>query len=262
MPGRPVGSVSASTITSQTKILANSGRTDGKRNRKVRLEFIRDPKFSVICPIRLLLILALRFGYVDSIIFPELLDKARARNDKTVVWTHPNRPVFCGFAAQAAYPLLEIPANTGQATSIIRTAGLKAGILANLVSQDLRRGSARDVTYLKDPIVGHTTPTVAASLGHSNGVFQAGVTQLYVGSTDVDIWSKSENRYEIRFRQELIETGSFKDTNPPAGIEGMDELVPIAIAAHIKKKISNRLDTAPLVDETENLRPENYMSEL
>ena len=42
----------------------------------------------------------------------------------------------------------------------------------------------------------------------------------------------------------------------------MDELVPIAIAAHIKKKISNRLDTAPLVDETENLRPENYMSEL
>ena len=37
---------------------------------------------------------------------------------------------------------------------------------------------------------------------------------------------------------ELIEAGSFKDTNPPTGNEEMDEPVPIAIAAHIKTKLS------------------------
>ena len=53
---------------------------------------------------------------------------------------------------------------------------------------------------------------------------------------------------DVDLPEELVKVGSVEDTNPPTGNEVMDELVPINISAHIKKKISGEL----LKDDEDN----------
>ena len=63
-------------------------------NRIVRLEAIKDNENNIVCPIRFLLILALRRGNVSGSTISEVLSTAYRRTDKTVKWTHGERPVM------------------------------------------------------------------------------------------------------------------------------------------------------------------------
>jgi hypothetical protein len=50
----------------------------------------------VMCPIKIILILAHRSGNVHSTTIEEVLNHTKGRADQTVQWRHPDRPVLCG----------------------------------------------------------------------------------------------------------------------------------------------------------------------
>lgn len=144
-------------------------RGNGQHNRKVKLEALKDAANNIICPVRLLLIVALRLGGVQAVTIDEVLRKAAARNDKTVQWVHPKRPVLCAFGPGISRVLVEKPANSHQLSHTMAHAAPLAGFLTTSIrSHDLRRGAAQDTANLKSKIKGHATDAVAEYLGHNN----------------------------------------------------------------------------------------------
>jgi hypothetical protein len=144
----------------------------------------------VVCPIKLLLILALRLGNVAAKTIGDVLVHAQSRRDKTVVWKHAERPVFCVLAGSGAALDLDKPAGNHQLTQTLATVGPIAGFLTPVRSHDLRRGSGRDIANLKEGVKGIATPAVAAALGHTNASHLRGVTSEYVGAISESTWSK------------------------------------------------------------------------
>lgn len=166
-----------------------SYRNDPAKNRSVTVDCVKGSENNVVCPIKLLLILALRLGQVSGTAIDEVLNKAQSRRDKTVVWTEPERPVFCAYESQGTALRQEKPAGNHQLTQTLALAGPLAGFLTPIRSHDLRRGSARDLANLDTEIKGVATPTVAAAMGHSNAAHAKGVTARYVGPVTDSTWS-------------------------------------------------------------------------
>lgn len=79
-------------------------RLDGKKKRIVRLKTLQTSSDSIICPIKLLLILALRLGNVAETSIDDLLKNTAQRNNRTVLWRYPDRPVLCAFSSVAILP--------------------------------------------------------------------------------------------------------------------------------------------------------------
>jgi hypothetical protein len=166
-----------------------SYRNDPATNRSATVDCVKGSDNNIVCPIKLLLILALRLGYVSGTTISEVLNNAQSRRDKTVVWTEPERPVFCAFGANGTALLQEKPAGNHQLTQTLALAGPLAGFLTPIRSHDLRRGSARDLANLDKEIKGVATPSVAAAMGHSNATHIKGLTARYVGPISDSTWS-------------------------------------------------------------------------
>ena len=145
---------------------------------------------NLLCPIKLILILALRLGNVEGKTIDELLVKTQGRRNKTIKWTNEERPLCCAFWSRGSALHPDKPAGNHQLTHTLSTAGLQAGILAKLHAHDLRRGSARDTVNLKAKVRGVATETVAATIGQSKKSHARGVTDKYVGSFRDDVWTK------------------------------------------------------------------------
>ena len=78
-----------------------SDRLNPRHNRKVLFRVIPEIEGNVVCPIKKLLISAIRLGAVRGTI-EEILAKTAARRDKTLQWAdgRGSSPVLCGFDIQ------------------------------------------------------------------------------------------------------------------------------------------------------------------
>jgi hypothetical protein len=166
---------------------------------------LKDDKDNVVCPIKLLLILALRLGNVHARTIDEVLHLAAQRRDKTIHWVYPERPVLCAFGKIGASIQPDKPAGNHQLTHTMSEAGPKAGFLARIRGHDLRRGAARDTANLSHSIKGYATPAVAAVIGHSEQSHMRGTTAAYVGSVVEDVWSRrvEENFDDDSFQMDI-----------------------------------------------------------
>ena len=166
-------------------------------NRIVRLNALKDSENNIVCPIRFILILALRLGNVSGSTISEVLSTAYRRSDKTVKWTHGERPVMVahvpkGPGTQVSMLQPEKPISQASLRKYIQRVGRLVGLLAPIVPHDLRRGSGQDISILDRSAlpVGNTDIATASALGHSyKSVFQ-GITESYKGATNVDYWTK------------------------------------------------------------------------
>lgn len=167
-----------------------SRRGNGQKNRKVSLETLKSNLDNTICPIKLLLIMALRLGNVHAKTIDEVLSRAADRGDKTVQWVHPERPVLCAFGNVGSSILESKAAGNHQLTHTMAQAAPISGFLKTLRGHDLRYGAARDTANLSSSIKGYATTAVAAVLGHSEQSHLGGVTAKYVGHIKEVVWSK------------------------------------------------------------------------
>jgi hypothetical protein len=174
-----------------SRLLTNVfARHDPSKNRIVLLKCLPDTKNNVICPVKLLLIHALRHGYVNGKSVDEVLSNAYMRRDRQIIWTNGQAPVFCAMSSSGAFLLLGNPASNQQARKIVVQAGLLCGILGSIVAHDIRRGAARDTAQIKSGFNGMATVAVSATLGHSHEAHFKGTTAAYVGGIDDDLWAK------------------------------------------------------------------------
>ncbi|KFY24325.1 hypothetical protein V493_05304 [Pseudogymnoascus sp. VKM F-4281 (FW-2241)] len=144
---------------------------------------------NVMCPIKLLLILALRSGNIDAAVsIEQVIAKAQSRRDRKVIWKNPLQPVVCAITPQGAALQLNKPAHRTQISRNIADGGLLAGVLAPLTSHDLRRGAARDIANMKHSFKGLATEAIATVLGHSKKAYDRGTTARYVGPASAELW--------------------------------------------------------------------------
>ncbi|KAK0125600.1 hypothetical protein ONS96_009435 [Cadophora gregata f. sp. sojae] len=165
-----------------------------RKNRKVLLRVLSERQHNFLCPIKMVLVNAMRLGAVQGTI-EQILARTAARNDKTIQWAtgRGRSPVLCGFETAAHLVIIDKPAMVDQVRDTVARAGLLAGILKPIVPHDMRRGAAKDTANLPiDPTAptGLASDVVAAELGQTNITLQRGVTRDYVGAATVDNWSR------------------------------------------------------------------------
>jgi hypothetical protein len=88
------------------------------------------------------------------------------RQDKQIIWSDAQAPIFCAVSSSGSCLLLNRPASNQQARKIVARAGLLCGILGSVVAHDIRRGAARDTAQIKSGVNGLATVAVSAVLGH------------------------------------------------------------------------------------------------
>lgn len=162
-------------------------RYNGSRNLTRTLRICKDAKDNVICPIKFLIIMALRTGNVAATTVEDLLENVRQNPIKKVAWTRPDSPVFCAFSSRTSLDL-PVPAATKQIQRTVSAMSDAAGILASLTSHDLRRGGARELKNLAVAPSGESDDVPAVALGHNNVSKYHGVTQDYCGPSKNDFY--------------------------------------------------------------------------
>lgn len=146
-------------------------------DQNLRVDILASPAHNSVCPVKLLIIHALRIGAVDSTTFHELRTKAIARADKTVQWVTPDNPVIPAITASRICLDLKKPAGVQQTIRTISAMSIKAKCTVQLRTHDLRHGTARDLAHLdQSKIRGHASMTVASAMGHKMSAFMRDVT--------------------------------------------------------------------------------------
>jgi len=189
-----------------------------------------ESKYNAVCPIALLVILALRIGAVDSTSIEALLKKARARTDKTGIWLKPKTPVLCAFDIHTHQLVESKPARGSQLLNNIRQCAELAGIMEDIIAHDVRRGGFRDLSNLKTA-VGGRLEGVAEAAGHSSSTRTKGITKQYTGYLKEDTWKKrlDENTElddfgvtiaEQPFKKRRLDTQAVTDYCDENGLDG------------------------------------------
>ena len=162
-------------------------KDDRSKNETVKLETSADSTHIIACPIKWLIILALRTGAVAQHSIEEL---ERAAETKPVTWSAPGRPVLCAFKQQGSMLIMEQPATNAQLLKTLRSACDLAGMLQVPVTHDVRRGAAADVAHLPSSLRGASTTDSARVLGHQSSSRESGLTARYIGGIREDTWKK------------------------------------------------------------------------
>jgi len=157
-------------------------------NRKVLLEELPGASTNTICPLRLLLVYALRVGAVAATSYDALLDEVRGRRDGRLPWAHPEWPVVCFRSGNGGHLVPDVSVSILQLNDTIRALAGQAGIIESLSSHDLRRGAAKDLSQLPEAKLGSATVYVAEQLGHSEKARAAGITKNYIGAPTTGTW--------------------------------------------------------------------------
>ncbi|KAK4979462.1 hypothetical protein LTR28_004529 [Elasticomyces elasticus] len=153
------------------------------RDKVVTVEPLESVENNVLCPIKSILIQALRTGHVAETSIDAVLLAALSRPSRTVKWVKGSDPVVPSIKR----PFLDFstPAATQQVVDTIKAAGLLAGILEPLVSHDIRAGAARDVSKLASGLIkGSANEDVAKAMGHHRSSLFRGTTDDYVGGIE------------------------------------------------------------------------------
>ena len=155
----------------------------------MRVDILAAPAYNSVCPIKLLIIHALRIGAVSSTTFEGLRTKAITRADKTIQWITPNNPVIPAIVSRRILDLKE-PAGVQQTLKTISAMSVKAKCTVHLRAHDLRHGTARDLAHLdRGMIRGYANMAVANALGHKMSTFMRDITDSYVGGSDFSSWT-------------------------------------------------------------------------
>ncbi len=183
---------------------------------------------NVLCPIKYLLILALRTGNVASTTLEDLLEEARQDPLKRVQWLRPDSPVFCAFANTSRLNLSS-PAACNQMQDTIFAMSSEAGVLASLASHDVRRGGAYEIKNLKTTPMGISDDAAAVALGHSGISKLKGVTKAYTGDNLNDMWQlrrddtpKREDTFGTQFATKGFRAKPLRPDEITAWIESED----------------------------------------
>lgn len=127
---------------------------------------MKAPEDNLVCPIKLLLITALRLGNVEKRSIDDLLLSTQAREDKTVQWVHPERPVFVAFADKDAVVEPDRPAGDLQLAKTLVQVGDSAGLLTKLQRRDQYPSTAEYIDILDESdIVGLARPCLSNDTG-------------------------------------------------------------------------------------------------
>lgn len=170
----------------------------------VFIDPLEDASQSVVCVVKMLLIIALRFGRVRYTTIEEVLAHAAERYDGVVEWANPEAPVLCQMARGTSTVAYDKPAHQSQVRNAVQDIALAAGILDKVTSHDIRRGALRDAAYLKQPVYGAAGRTVALVANHTLDSLENGVTQDYVGPLQQPIWNmRAEEQFEDRLAPRL-----------------------------------------------------------
>ncbi|KFZ16943.1 hypothetical protein V501_01982 [Pseudogymnoascus sp. VKM F-4519 (FW-2642)] len=146
-----------------------SKKRNQQKNRTVILHCLPNGSDNMMCPIKLLFIIALRSGNIDGAVsVQQAIAKARSRRDKKVIWKNPLQPNS------------DLPEHSRRWPYRWSSSAL--------TSHDLRRGAARDIANMKQGFKGLATDAIAAVLGHSKKAHDRGITARYVGPSSADLW--------------------------------------------------------------------------
>ncbi|KAK0122106.1 hypothetical protein ONS95_010368 [Cadophora gregata] len=169
---------------------------------------------STVCCVKLLLILALRLGYVYSPTLDGVLRGAAARADGTIQWTQPDAPVFSQFSKGfSPFLVLDKPAGQEQVRHSLKEIAHLTGMLEDRIdTRALRRGALRDHAYAKKALVGAPTVGVAMLANHSNTSYNMGTTRDYVGPLEVSSYNqRSEAERADRMAPAFADEGPSKE---------------------------------------------------
>ncbi len=119
-----------------------SCRQEPGKNKSVEFRELTDPAYNIACPVKLLLIFALRTGAVPETSWAQLRANAKDRSSQRVVWTTPTAPVFCQPGKGSAILKVGAAAETDSCLKTLRLACDKLGLLDTPRLHDLRRGAA------------------------------------------------------------------------------------------------------------------------
>ena len=153
-------------------------RNKGSGNITVYIDPLVQKEQNAICCIKLLLIVALRSGQLDGDI-ARVLEETAQRQDRTIQWRFPNRPVLPALATVSRIQRrhFEKPARSLQLSVSFKLLGIAAGALVNLRSHDSRRGALRDIAHLDPGFDGANLRVAQLAAGHKS----TPTTKDYVG---------------------------------------------------------------------------------
>lgn len=149
-----------------------------------------------MCPVKMMLIVALRIGALDATTIDDAMNSARARRDKAFAWSETDQewPVLPAFARRGLHVLPDTPVGARQLSDTLQIASDIAGLLKVAKSHDVRRGAVRDLVNTKG-ISSTNIELAAEALNHASKAKAKGVTKAYVGSRIDDTWSKRVEQY-------------------------------------------------------------------
>lgn len=144
------------------------------------------PKDPMMCPVKMLLIIALRTGVTHGASIEDVLSYAVTRVDRGIKWMHPDRPVF--FAMAGKMPDLTDSLSVTTGIHALQRMARCAGLLDHVTTHDIRRGALREVAHMPNRLIGTSCSMAANIAGHSHSAMAKGVTKKYIGDTQSNVY--------------------------------------------------------------------------
>jgi hypothetical protein len=169
---------------------------------------------NTVCAVKLILIIALRLGHVESPTLDGVLRNAAQRADGTIKWTKPDAPVLSQMRkGLSPFLVLELPAGQEQIRYSLQEMAWESGMLEKRIdTRALRRGALRDHAYNKKAIAGVPSLDTAMLANHSNVSYNMGTTRDYVGPLETASYNlRSENQRADRMAPAFAEEGPSKE---------------------------------------------------
>jgi hypothetical protein len=192
-----------------------------------------------LCPIKIVLILALRLGHVKgATTIDDVLAQTAVRPDRTVQWTDPFQPVLPAFTGGGGHLIIGKAANSRQLQLTLNDAALMIGMVGKVTPHDLRRGAAQDLYNAARQNITSAGSTAAlgevqSMLTHSNTSLHRGVTKEYVGAADPDFWTPR------------IEAGLNDDFTTPFMVDEADAYRPPSYSSNDVNALCERFNIDP-----------------
>lgn len=159
-------------------------KDDQYHNETVRVSST-NAEHSLLCPLRLLVSLAIRTRQVAPTTTSELFQQLRTSRSGRVVWSSPEAPVFVQIGRRSANLVPKTTAPAAQVLDTLRKAADIAGFACLPVTHDIRRGSAKEISKL----TGAEVPNLqlaGQAIFHKARSTNLGTTKEYTGGLDYD----------------------------------------------------------------------------
>jgi hypothetical protein len=142
----------------------------------------------IICPVRLLLANAMRYGNVEGKTIEDVLHRAKKAQYKRIVWKDENLPIFHHFSETNSWP--DKPMRVKTMTTALAVVSNIVRPNVRLRAHDIRYGAADDLLSLKRSDM-RSLQEVGQDLNHSTSSTAKGVTRRYTKKySNEDTWQE------------------------------------------------------------------------